>query len=91
MQRQRLENRVATAAKARIHSASPDQTLALFMLVTAASMCSRCSDARLRRSKTPSHQHTHTPSHPDTRKPVRITHTCTEARGFKFFTCKVNN
>ena len=32
--------RVATAARARIHSASPDQTSALFMLVTAASMCS---------------------------------------------------
>ena len=37
--------RVATAARARIHSASPDQTSALFMLVTAASMCSWSSDA----------------------------------------------
>ena len=33
--------RVATAARARIHSASPDQTSALFMQVTAASVCSR--------------------------------------------------
>ena len=41
-------NRVATAARARIHSASPDQTSVLFMLVTAASMCSRGSDARHR-------------------------------------------
>ena len=40
--------RVATAAKAGIHSASPDQTSALLMPVTAASMCSRGSDARLK-------------------------------------------
>ena len=34
-------NSVATAAGARIPSASPDQTSALFMLVTAASRCSQ--------------------------------------------------
>ena len=43
--------RVATAARARIHSASPDQTSALFMLVTVASVCSRDSDARHRWSQ----------------------------------------
>ena len=40
--------RVATAARARIHYGKPDQTSALFLLVTAASMCSRGSDARHR-------------------------------------------
>ena len=44
-------NRVATAARARVHSASPDQTSALFMLVTAASMCSWGNDARHRWSQ----------------------------------------
>ena len=40
--------KVATAARARIHSASPDHTSALFMLETAASMYSWGRDARHR-------------------------------------------